>query len=177
ALHLARPRVALLSNGEEASKGTEVTRAALEALTRSRLDFAGYIEGKDLFAGEVDVVVTDGFTGNVVLKTSEGAAAALGAMLKREIENHSTAKLGALLMAPAFAAFKKIVDYAEYGGAPLVGIDGVGVLAHGRSTPRAFMSALRSASEAARAGLSRELSEAAASAKALMQVRAASTAG
>ncbi len=166
-LGIARPRVALLSNGEEASKGTEVTRAALRLLARSRLEFAGYIEGKDLFAGTVDVVVTDGFTGNVVLKTSEGAASALGAMLKREIENHSTAKLGALLMAPAFAAFKKIVDYAEYGGAPLLGVAGVGIVAHGRSTPRAFASALRAASAAARENLANELGEAAAAARAL----------
>lgn len=166
-LGIPRPKVALLSNGEEPSKGTEITRAAFRILERSGLAFTGYVEGRDLFAGTVDVVVTDGFTGNVALKTSEGAAAALGAMLKREIENHTTAKLGAMLMTSAFAAFKRIVDYAEYGGAPLLGVAGVGIVAHGRSTPRAFANALRTASEAASINLAGELAQAAAAAKRL----------
>ncbi|MGC4114370.1 MAG: phosphate acyltransferase PlsX [Myxococcales bacterium] len=166
-LGVARPRVALLSNGAEKSKGTDLTRGALEALERSQLNFTGYVEGNDLFADAVDVIVTDGFTGNVVLKTTEGAAAALSATLKREIEAHSTAKLGAWLSRPAFAAFRKIADWAEVGGAQLVGVDGTALLAHGRSNARAIRNALRAASTAASLKLAAELTDAALKAHAL----------
>ncbi|HEY3452206.1 MAG TPA: phosphate acyltransferase PlsX [Myxococcales bacterium] len=166
-LGVARPRVALLSNGTEKSKGTDLTRSALEALERSSLNFLGYVEGNDLFADQVDVIVTDGFTGNVVLKATEGAAAALSATLKREIESRSTAKLGAWLSRPAFAAFRKIADWAEVGGAQLVGVDGTALLAHGRSNARAIRNALRAASRAAELQLSAELTEAALKAQAL----------
>ncbi len=168
-LGIARPRVALLSNGSEDSKGTELTRAALAALRKSSLDFVGYVEGNDLFADVADVIVTDGFTGNVVLKTTEGAAATLGAMLKREIEARSTARLGALLAAPAFAAFRKIADWAEYGGAPLLGVRGVAFVAHGRSNARAIRNALRAAAHAASRDLQGELEAAAARARGLAE--------
>jgi glycerol-3-phosphate acyltransferase PlsX len=174
---IERPRVALLSNGEERCKGTELTRAAFEALERSALDFVGYVEGKDLFTGAADVIVTDGFTGNVVLKTTEGAAAALGAMLKREIESRSTARIGRLLMAPAFAGFKKIMDWAEYGGAPLLGVAGTCLAAHGRSGPRAFKNALAAVARADAAEVSSELSCAAQAARALMPPRGRLAAG
>ncbi|MGI5863352.1 MAG: phosphate acyltransferase PlsX [Myxococcales bacterium] len=170
---VARPKVALLANGEEPTKGTDLTRAASELLRASSLDFVGYVEGKDLFDGGVDVIVTDGFTGNVVLKATEGAAAALGAMLKREIEARSTARLGKLLMAPALAGFKKIVDWAEYGGAPLVGVDGVCIVAHGRSTPRAFKNALATASQVCSTSLRDDFARAALAARELIGSTAA----
>jgi glycerol-3-phosphate acyltransferase PlsX len=166
-LSIPRPRVALLSNGAEPGKGTELTRKAMAALENGDLNFSGYVEGNDLFAGEVDVIVTDGFTGNVALKTTEGAAAALGTMLQREIQARAGARLGALLMAPAFAAFRRILDWAEYGGAPLVGVNGVVTIAHGRSRPRAIRSALRAAARAATLGISEELKHAAMAAREL----------
>ena len=164
-LAIARPRVALLSNGAEPTRGTELTRAALAVLERSSLDFEGYLEGNDLFADKADVIVTDGFTGNVVLKTTEGAAWALGAVLKREVAARSTVRLGGWLTRPALAAFRKIGDWAEQGGAPLLGVDGTVVLAHGRSGPRAFRNALKAAAQAASLSLSAELTEAAVAAK------------
>jgi glycerol-3-phosphate acyltransferase PlsX len=168
-LSLSRPRVALLSNGAEPTKGTDLTRAALATLKLSQLDFVGYVEGNDLFAGAADVIVTDGFTGNVVLKTTEGAAWALGAVLKREVASRSTARLGSWLTRPALAAFRKIADWAEQGGAPLLGVAGTAVLAHGRSGPRAFSNALRAAARAASLDLADELTEAAAAARGLCE--------
>lgn len=157
-LQIARPRVGLLSNGEEDSKGTDLTREALSLLRVSDLDFRGYVEGKDLFSGEVDVVVTDGFTGNVVLKTSEGVAAGVAGLIRNAIAvSGLPQKMGALLLKPTFAGVKKMVDYAEYGGAPLLGVDGVGIVAHGRSNPKAIMNALRAAAQNARAQLSEEI--------------------
>lgn len=157
-MRLARPRVALLSNGEEDSKGTELTREALALLRTSDLNFVGYCEGKDIFSGDVDVVVTDGFTGNVVLKTSEGVAKGVTALLRDAIEKSPLpAKLGALLLKPVFAGLKKAVDYAEYGGAPLLGVNGTGIVAHGRSNPKAVANALRAALEASQAGLHKEI--------------------
>ncbi|HYO54701.1 phosphate acyltransferase PlsX [Archangium sp.] len=154
-LGIARPRVAVLSNGEEPSKGTSLTREASELLRASDLDFTGYVEGKDLFSGNVEVVVTDGFTGNVVLKTSEGVAAAVTGLLRSAIERRGglPEKLGARLLQPTFTGLKKMMDYAEYGGAPLLGIEGVGIVAHGRSSPRALQKALEAALQTAQAGL------------------------
>jgi len=161
-LGVARPRVALLANGEEESKGTPLTREAAALLRRAPdLDFIGYVEGKDVFGGEVDVVVTDGFTGNVVLKTSEGAASAVVGMVRTAIEKAGVSeKLGALLLKPTLAGLKKVTDYAEYGGAPLLGLDGVGIVAHGRSNPKAIKNALQAALEAAQSGLQEELGRA-----------------
>jgi glycerol-3-phosphate acyltransferase PlsX len=159
-LGVARPRVALLANGEEESKGTALTRHAAELLRRSDLHFVGYVEGKDLFGGEVDVVVTDGFTGNVVLKTSEGVASAMTGLIRNAIEKAGIGeKLGALLLQGTFAGLKRVTDYAEVGGAPLLGLDGVGIVAHGRSSPKAIKNALRAAMEQVEAGLSEELSQ------------------
>jgi len=157
-LGVPRPRVAVLSNGEEEAKGTALTRSALETLKRSDLDFAGYCEGKDIFSGDVQVVVTDGFTGNVVLKTSEGAAMGVTGLLRRAIEKAGLSeKLGALLLKPTFAGLKKVVDYAEVGGAPVLGVRGVGIVAHGRSSPKAIKNALRAALECAQVHLDEEL--------------------
>jgi glycerol-3-phosphate acyltransferase PlsX len=157
-LGVPRPRVAVLSNGEEEAKGTPLTRAALEILKRSDLHFVGYCEGKDIFSGEVDVVVTDGFTGNVVLKTSEGAAMGVTGLLRKAIGQAGLSeKLGALLLKPTFAGLKKVVDYAEVGGAPVLGVQGVGIVAHGRSSPKAIKNALRAALECAQVHLDEEL--------------------
>jgi phosphate acyltransferase len=159
-LGVERPRVAVLSNGEEESKGTALTREVSALLRGSDLRFVGYAEGKDIFSGEVEVVVTDGFTGNVVLKTSEGAAMAMAGMIRAAIERAGLSeKLGALLLQPTFAGLRKVVDYAEYGGAPLLGVAGVGLVAHGRSNPRAIRSALRAALETAQAELHHELTQ------------------
>ncbi|HZN94294.1 MAG TPA: phosphate acyltransferase PlsX [Myxococcales bacterium] len=160
-LHRPRPRVAILSNGEEPSKGTDLTRQALALLKRSALDFRGYVEGKDIFSGEVEVVVTDGFTGNVVLKTSEGTAMAVAGLIRTAVEKAGIGeKLGALLLTPTFAGLKKVVDYAEYGGAPLLGVDGVAIVAHGRSSPKAVKNALFAALANAQVHLKEEIAAA-----------------
>ena len=157
-LGVARPRVAVLSNGEEDSKGTQLTRDALALLRKSDLDFQGYAEGKDIFSGDLEVVVTDGFTGNIVLKTSEGAAMGVTALLRNAVEKSGLSeKLGALLLTPTFKALKKMVDYAEYGGAPLLGVNGVGIVAHGRSNPKAVKNALRACLQTAEVQLSQEI--------------------
>jgi glycerol-3-phosphate acyltransferase PlsX len=142
-----RPRVGLLSNGEEESKGNDLTREANQLLKGATFKYVGYVEGRDLFNGAVDVVVCDGFVGNVVLKVSEGLADAIFTMLRQEIGRSSLAKIGYLLARPAFRAFRKKTDYAEYGGAPLLGIEGTGMICHGGSSPRAITNAIRMAHE------------------------------
>jgi glycerol-3-phosphate acyltransferase PlsX len=141
------PRVGLLSNGEEECKGNELTRGAHRLLKGTSSSYIGYVEGRDVFNGAADVVVCDGFVGNVVLKLSEGLADAIGAMLKQEIGGRWLAKIGYLLARPAFQAFKKKVDYAEYGGAPLLGIQGTGVICHGGSSSKAIQNAIFQARE------------------------------
>ncbi|MHB8872801.1 MAG: phosphate acyltransferase PlsX [Myxococcaceae bacterium] len=170
-----RPRVALLSNGEERTKGTQLTRDALALLERSDLAFTGYVEGKDIFSGEVEVVVTDGFTGNVVLKTSEGTAMAVAGLIRSAVEKSGLSeRLGALLLKPTFAGLKKVVDYAEYGGAPLLGVDGVGIVAHGRSSPKAIKNALLAAKHTVEAALHAELRHSIEAARAWLPARARS---
>jgi len=142
-----RPRVGLLANGEEESKGNELTREAHRLLKSSELNYVGFIEGRDIYNGSVDVVVCDGFVGNVVLKVSEGLAEAIGEMLRREISKRFLAKIGYILAKPAFKAFKKRIDYAEYGGAPLLGIRGTGMICHGGSNAKAVMNAIGMARE------------------------------
>jgi glycerol-3-phosphate acyltransferase PlsX len=142
-----RPRVGLLANGEEESKGNDLTREAHRLLKDSALNYVGFVEGRDIFNGSVDVVVCDGFVGNVVLKVSEGLAEAIGVMLRREISRRFLARIGYILARPAFKAFKKRVDYAEYGGAPLLGIQGTGMICHGGSNVRAIMNAIGMARE------------------------------
>lgn len=143
----ARPRIGILSNGEEESKGNDLVREAHQLLKGSTLNYLGFVEGRDLFNGKVDVVVCDGFVGNIVLKVSEGLAEAIGSMLKREIGSRFWSRIGYLLARPAFASFKKRIDYAEYGGAPLLGIQGTGMICHGGSDSRAIMNAIGLARE------------------------------
>ncbi len=155
---VARPRVAILSNGEEESKGTPLTREAAALLRQGPLHFRGYLEGKDLFSGQAEVIVTDGFTGNLVLKAAEGTALAVAGLLRSAVYKAGLSeKLGAVLLKPTLAGLRRVVDYAEVGGAPLLGIAGVAVVAHGRSNPKAVKNALKAALTTARSGLNDEL--------------------
>jgi glycerol-3-phosphate acyltransferase PlsX len=143
-----RPRVGLLSNGEEESKGNDLTRKTHKKLLNDpSLNYLGYVEGGDIYNGSVDVVICDGFVGNVLLKVSEGLAVSIATMLKQEIKRNYWAKLGYLFSRPAFAAFKKRIDPAEYGGAPLLGISGVGIICHGGSDPKSIGIAIRQAGD------------------------------
>lgn len=144
------PRVALVSTGEEDTKGNELTKETFKLLKETELNFIGNIDGKDIFTGDADVIVCDGFTGNVILKTSEGLADALIRMLKREVAALSTGRIGYLLLKPALRNFKKKTDYDEYGGAPLLGIRGTCIIGHGRSTAKAMRNAIRVAADFAR---------------------------
>ncbi|MDH5203949.1 MAG: phosphate acyltransferase PlsX, partial [Nitrospirota bacterium] len=146
-LQRPEPRVALLSIGEEDTKGNELTKEAFKLLKSAAINFTGNIDGKDIFTGNADVIVCDGFTGNVVLKTSEGLADAIIKMLKREIVDIAMGRIGYLLMKPALRNFKKKTDYDEYGGAPLLGINGTCIISHGRSTAKAIKNALRVAAD------------------------------
>lgn len=143
----AEPKVALISTGEEDTKGNELTKETFKLLKEADINFVGNIDGKDIFTGDVDVIVCDGFTGNVILKTSEGLADALIRMLKREVANLASGRIGYLFMKPALKNFKKKTDYDEYGGAPLLGINGTCIISHGRSTAKAIRNALRVASD------------------------------
>jgi len=169
-LGVSRPRVALLANGEEASKGTALTRAAAAALARSGLRFQGYCEGRDLLGGDVDVVVTDGFTGNVALKTMEGTAQALALMMKEALHRTLPARLGGALVKNAIDEIRRRVDWREIGGAPLLGVDGVAVIAHGASDRRAVANAVARAADGARASCTGEIGEAAAQASVLLDM-------
>ena len=142
-----RPRVGVLSNGEEEAKGTDLTREAHAILKGSSLNYIGYIEGRDIFHGDVDVIVTDGFVGNVVLKLTEGLIEAFTSMLKDEIMASTQSKIGYMLAKGAFARLKKKVDYSEYGGAPLLGLNGVCIISHGRSNAKAMKNAICRAHE------------------------------
>jgi glycerol-3-phosphate acyltransferase PlsX len=142
-----QPRVGLLSNGEEAHKGTELVRLTHRRLKQLPLNFIGNVEGRDVINGQVDVMVTDGFTGNVVLKTSEGVALVLAGMLKEALSSTVTAKLGSVLARRALRRFKRRVDYSEYGGAPLLGVRGVCIVTHGGSNANGIKNAIRVASE------------------------------
>jgi glycerol-3-phosphate acyltransferase PlsX len=136
------PRIGVVSNGEEEGKGTDLTREAHEILKTTGLNYAGYVEGHGLNSGEVDVVVTDGFTGNVALKLSEGLGEMLKTLLQMEIRKSVRAKMGFALLRPAFENVLKRVDYSEYGGAPLLGINGNCVISHGASNGKAIKNAI-----------------------------------
>ncbi|MEJ2684890.1 MAG: hypothetical protein P8Z71_10905 [Candidatus Sulfobium sp.] len=143
----SKPKVALLSIGEEDTKGNELTKEAFKLIRKTKINFIGNIEGKDIFTGRADVVVCDGFIGNIALKISEGLAETILRMLKREITSVSTGRVAYLLMKPAIRNFKKRTDYDEYGGAPLLGINGVAIISHGRSSAKAIKNALRVAAD------------------------------
>jgi glycerol-3-phosphate acyltransferase PlsX len=142
------PRVGIVSNGEEEGKGNILVQDTTTLLKDSPLNFIGNVEGKDIFRDLADVVVTDGFTGNVIIKTSEGVALVLMEVLREEIRKRPPAMLGALLARPALRAVARMLDYREYGGAILLGVDGVVIVGHGRSDARAIVSAIRVASQA-----------------------------
>lgn len=156
-LGLDHPRVGLLNVGEEAGKGNELVKEAYEQLKDSSLNFVGNVEGRDIYNGRCDVVVTDGFTGNVALKISESLAETLVAMLKEELMRDVRSRLGAALAVPAFARFRRRVDYTEMGGAPLLGIDGAAIICHGASPVKAIKNAVRVAAEWARAGVNEHI--------------------
>jgi glycerol-3-phosphate acyltransferase PlsX len=142
-----RPSVGLMSIGEEEAKGNELTKEAFPLLRGLDINFVGNVEGRDVFSGMVDVIVTDGFTGNVMLKLSEGLTEAMLSMLKRELTATAVTKAGAVLAKPAFQSIKKRLDYTEYGGAPLLGVRRIVVIGHGRSNARAIRNAIRSVKE------------------------------
>ena len=142
-----RPRVGLLSIGEEDVKGNELTREAFQLLKQLPLRFIGNVEGRDLYNGQVDVIVADGFVGNVALKVSEGVANLVRATLKETLRATITRQVGALLSRSAFADFKKRLDHTEYGGAPLLGVKGVCFITHGSSNANAIKNAIRVAAE------------------------------
>ncbi len=142
-----RPRVGLLSIGEEEHKGNELTRAATPLLKALPIYFIGNVEGRDIYAGDTDVIVCDGFIGNVALKVSEGLVEMVYQMLRESLEATITRKIGYVLSRTAFKEFKKRVDYSEYGGAPLLGVKGVCIITHGRSNANAIKNAIRVAAE------------------------------
>jgi glycerol-3-phosphate acyltransferase PlsX len=148
--NVREPRIGLLSIGEEDSKGNELTKETFKLLKASRLNFIGNVEGKDVLSGKADIIVCDGFIGNVVLKTSEGVQDVIMKMLKFEIANMKTGRLGYLMIKPALRNFKKRTDYDEYGGAPLLGINGTCIISHGRSSAKAIRHAIRVAAEMSR---------------------------
>ena len=153
------PRVGLLSNGEEECKGNELTREANNILRGASFNYLGYVEGRDIFNGNADVVVFDGFVGNIVLKLSEGLVEAVGRMLKQEIKQSLLSKIGYLFVRGAFRNFRKKVDYSEYGGAPLLGINGVGMICHGGSSAKAIKNAIRFANDYASKGVNQKMAE------------------
>lgn len=150
-LQVANPRVGLLSIGEEDSKGNALTRDTLPLLRQLPLNFIGNVEGRDLYNGHADVIVCDGFVGNVALKTSEGLAKLISSGLRESLKSTVTSQVGALLSQKAFKAFKRRIDYSEYGGAPLLGVRGVCIVGHGSSNDRAIMNGIRVAAEFAAA--------------------------
>jgi glycerol-3-phosphate acyltransferase PlsX len=148
-----KPVVGLLSNGEEESKGNELIRETNAVLRKSSIGYAGPVEGRDIFNGRADVVICDGFVGNAALKICEGLAEAIGAMIREEVKVSLRAKIAYLLARHAVNAIKKKLDYSEYGGAPLLGVNGVVIIAHGRSSPKAIKNAIRLGHEFAQIGL------------------------
>ncbi|MCV3396531.1 phosphate acyltransferase PlsX [Campylobacter sp. RKI_CA19_01116] len=140
-LKIAKPRVALLSNGEEECKGNELTKETHQLL-KQLPNFVGNAEGRDIFNGTIDVLVCDGFNGNILLKTGEGVASVITKLLKQEIQKSFLAKLGYLLAKPAFNELKIHIDYEEYGGAPLLGVKECVIISHGKSGPKAIKNAI-----------------------------------
>jgi glycerol-3-phosphate acyltransferase PlsX len=163
-LHVASPRVGLISIGEEDAKGNALTRDTFPLLRELRgINFIGNVEGRDLFNGRCDVAVCDGFVGNVALKTCEGTAKLLSVSLKESLKSTVTSQVGALLSRKAFTAFKKRLDYSEYGGAQLLGVRGPVIVGHGSSNERAIMNGIRVAAEFAAAEVSSGIESALAS--------------
>jgi glycerol-3-phosphate acyltransferase PlsX len=158
-MHTPSPRIGLLSIGEEEGKGTDLTREVFKALKTTGLNFVGNVEGRDVFNGSVDVIVCDGFVGNVLLKSAESLAELMSGMLREELSRSLRTKVGYLLSRPAFDRFRQRVDYTEYGAAPLLGIGGGCFIGHGRSNARAVCSAIRRAVEFSNAQLDRKIGD------------------
>ena len=152
-LKVEKPRLGLLSNGEETGKGNQLIRDTCPLLEASELNFVGNIEAKELFGGQVDVAVMDGFTGNILLKTSEAVAKLLIDSLREELMGSTRTKIGAALARPAFSVIRKILDPAETGAAPLLGVNGLVFIGHGRSNAYALVNAVRVARQAVEADL------------------------
>jgi len=147
-LNIAVPRVGLLNVGEEESKGTDFLKETYELLSKSPLKFIGNVEGKDLFSGKCDVIVCDGYVGNVALKVIESTAEAIQVFLKRHLlKSNLLEKLGLILLKRRLMMFKKEMDYSEFGGAPLLGVNGIVIIGHGRSNLKAIKNAIRVAKE------------------------------
>jgi phosphate acyltransferase len=152
-LHVKDPKVGLLNIGEEKEKGNELVTASWPLLKAAPINFIGNVEPKEIFTGEIDVVVCDGFTGNLVLKLGESVSSFFFHLIKQELTKNPITYLAAFLLLPAFAGIKKRTDYDEYGGAPMLGIDGVVFKAHGRAKAKAFKNAIRVTYEAVREDL------------------------
>jgi glycerol-3-phosphate acyltransferase PlsX len=163
-LGIERPRIGLLSIGEEASKGNELTRDAHRLLKGSALHFIGNVEARDIFSGQADVIVCDGFTGNVALKLSEGLVEMVEELLGAELQSTFSAQVGSLLSRRAFRRFRKRVDYSEYGGAPLLGVAGLCIVVHGSSSAKAVRNAVAMASRFAGSNVLTRVEQAIASA-------------
>lgn len=154
-----RPKVALLSIGEEEVKGNELTKETFNRLKQVHLNFTGNVEGRDVFAGSADVIVCDGFIGNVALKISEGLVEHMIKMLKEGLGSTWTTQVGALLARGAFKDLKKKLDYSEYGGAPLLGVKGITIIGHGRSNANAIKNAIRVAAELSKAKINEKIEQ------------------
>jgi len=146
-LNIDNPKVGLLNIGEEGGKGNEQVRIAHDLFTKGPFDFVGNVEGRDIFSGDVQVIVSDGFVGNVALKLTEGMAEAIGVMFEREMSRSLISKIGFWLSRRAFENFRRHLDYAEYGGALLLGVKGVGIICHGSSSSKAIKNAIKTATE------------------------------
>ncbi|HVN23606.1 MAG TPA: phosphate acyltransferase PlsX [Syntrophorhabdales bacterium] len=155
-----KPRVGLLSNGEEETKGNDLTREAHALLRGVNINYVGYVEGTDMYNGSTDVVVSDGFVGNVALKISEGIAEAITSFLKERIVKSYRRKLGYFLLSDVFKELARTVDYSEYGGAPLVGVNGASIICHGKSNEKAIKNAIAMARDFAAKKISTHLSDA-----------------
>ena len=147
-MHVANPRVGLLNIGEEPSKGNELTREVYPLLKHSKLNFIGNVESKEILSGNVDVIVCDGFVGNLILKFGESLSKTIFTLLKKELTKNPLSKLGAFILYPAFRRLKKSIEYDEYGAAPLLGINGVCFKAHGRAKAKAIKNAIKTTAEA-----------------------------
>ena len=158
-LKISRPRVGILSIGEEEHKGNSLTRETTPLLKEMPLHFIGNVEGGNIFSGGVDVIVCDGFVGNVALKVSEGLVEMVRDLLKETLSATLTRRIGALLAKGAFADFRKHVDYSEYGGAPLLGVKGVCIICHGRSDAKAMKNAIRVAADFASSNMNQRIEE------------------
>jgi glycerol-3-phosphate acyltransferase PlsX len=158
-LHTRNPRVGILSIGEEEHKGNDLTRATFPLLKSLNINFIGNVEGRDIYRGEVDVIVCDGFIGNVALKVSEGLVDMFKKLLRESLEATISGKIGYALSKNAFGEFRKRLDYSEYGGAPLLGVRGGCIICHGRSNPNAIKNAIRVAAEFAAGKVNQKIEE------------------